>query len=133
MKTCPKCNNPVDEGVQKCPYCGSNLSQTTITDFEQTTATKSSNLEQLPNYLPGSIVVTAIFGLFGLPALILSIKSWKLWKAGEKETALIKAKYAKKWRKIGLWMGILTYVVFFIIYFVGIATKACSEYSDFDY
>ena len=121
MKTCPNCSHSVDDGVQVCPSCGTNLPPTTTINFEKSVET-DSNVEQLPNYLPGSIVLTLFFGFFGLPALILSIKSWKFWKAGDKDMALMKAKYAKKWRKIGLWMGILTYVFFFIIYFAVIAS-----------
>ena len=73
-------------------------------------------------YMAESILVTLFCCLpFGVVGIINASKVSSLYTAGNVELAQAASLEAKKWTKIGFICGIVFYVLYFVVYGVGLA------------
>jgi hypothetical protein len=73
-------------------------------------------------YMAESILVTLFCCLpFGVVGIINASKVSSLYAAGNVELAQAASLEAKKWTKIGFICGIVFYVLYFVVYGVGLA------------
>lgn len=128
MAFCGNCGNQLEDGAKFCPKCG----QATDGSTNQQPQYKTQE-QEVPPIKPDSNMLLAILSTIfcclptGIYAIILANKVDSLYYAGAYDEAEEAANGAKKWSIIGAVLaivGILFYVIFFVLLAAGAAASA---------
>ena len=138
MAFCSKCGTQVNDGAKFCPKCGNpigdnastsvnNQSQQAFQSQQQFAAQAYQQPQQQPVKPDSNMILAILSTLFcclptGIYAIILANKVDKLYYAGQYDEAEEASQGAKKWSIIGAVfavVGIIIYVVFFVLLAVG--------------
>mgnify|MGYP005613006205 CR=1 FL=1 len=125
---CPECNAQISDAAAQCPHCGCPVGpKTNPTPSYQQAPTYQQAPKSVPSVCPETHMTKAILCTlfcclpFGVVGIINASKVSSLYAAGNVELAQAASLEAKKWTKIGFICGIVFYVLYFVVYGVGLA------------
>ena len=121
---CFKCQSRISDRAVSCPYCGVEISYNYRTQYRAYIKSpisekfhpKSWLLESLLLVLASVLLFTIWCLPFAVASCIYANRVEGLWKSGDIDGAILASEKAGKYYKIGLWIGIGTWVIIILIF-----------------
>lgn len=130
--SCPKCNSVISNKADYCPHCGNNMHLHSYR-IETRPYVKSPIPEShhpkswLTESLLLGFAALILFTIWCLPFAIASFinanRVESLWRLGDIDGAERASEQARKYFMIGLWLGIITWVLALLVFcliFIGL-------------
>ena len=102
---CPVCRSTISDKAIICPHCGYTWKRNAIH------RPKSYLTESLLLVLASLLLFTIWCLPFAIVAFIYAMRVDNLWNKGEYENALYASQKANRMFKIGLWVGLFTWII----------------------
>jgi len=90
-------------------------------------------MEKAPkNWLVESVLITLLCcpNIFGIIGIIHATKIETLWSVGQRDAAIKASKDAGMWVRIGFFVGLSIYLLYFLFMFLGIVTAIGTNLND---